>query len=54
MNIDGVIFETSRTVPDSWRSGASNVKMDLTSVQYGCMMKQAGVYETAKELYANA
>ena len=27
-SIDGVIFETLRTVPDSWRSGASNVKMD--------------------------
>ena len=27
-----VILETLRTVPDSWRSGASDVKMDLKSV----------------------
>ena len=31
--IDGVILETLRTVPDSWRSIASNVKMDLKSVR---------------------
>ena len=35
-SIDGVIFEISRTVPDSWRLGASNVKMDLKSVHPYC------------------
>ena len=48
-SIDGVIFETSRTVPDSWRSGASNVKMDLKSVQNGCMMKRrTGVWNCSR------
>ena len=48
--IDGVILETSRRVPDSWSSDTANVKMDLKSVT----VCDAQVYETAKELYADA
>ena len=37
--LDGVILENSGTVPDSLGLDASNVDMDLKSLQNGCMIK---------------